>query len=376
MFLTLFENNTFVLSENNFIDTGYVVQKSLVHFQIKTSCNSPYSFSEIHTLNDEFVDSLFVANKWENVNFETNLYLHNNQKCAVFKFDVAENETFDFKDVIFGCPDDDNLFNGGVLYQLPYIHIQMMGYLYVTPEKQVIAIDGGNPCDKDTVINAIKQLGGKVDHWFITHYHDDHVGAIIEALKDENIIVDNIYFDFPPEEILALRDPVFCSFVDTFINTIPTKTRIIKPKKRDVFKIGSLSVTVLNTACFDESQNFANDTSICYKFNTGKTNILFTGDLARKCNDYLKDEWFKTQITDCQIIQMTHHGNNGASKEFYDAVNFERCLWPTPLWLWNNDDGHGKNSFKFTTLTTREWMRERNVKKHYHNFDKKISIIK
>ena len=60
-----------------------------------------------------------------------------------------------------------------------------MGYLYKTPNGQIVAIDGGNPSDKDTVINAIKELGGHVHHWFITHYHDDHVGAIIETLKTE-----------------------------------------------------------------------------------------------------------------------------------------------------------------------------------------------
>ena len=60
MFLILFENNTYVISENNFIDTSKIIEKSMVHFQIKTACSSPYSFSEIHTLNDEFVDSLFV----------------------------------------------------------------------------------------------------------------------------------------------------------------------------------------------------------------------------------------------------------------------------------------------------------------------------
>lgn len=376
MFLILFENNTYVLSENNFIDTSKIIEKSMVHFQIKTTCSSPYSFSEIHTLNDEFVDSLFVANKWENVNFQTNLYIHNDQKCAVFKFDVAENESFDFNDVHFGCPDDDNLFNGGILYQLPHIHTQMMGYLYVTPNKQVIAIDGGNPTDKDVVINTIKKLGGTVHHWFITHYHEDHVGAIIEALKDENIKVENMYFDLPSQPILDAYGDCDSHYVEKLISAIPTTTKVFTPKKFDVYSFDCLTVSVLNDACFDEGPNFANDTSVCYKFDTGKTKILFTGDLARKCNDYLQDEWFRAQIADCQIVQMTHHGNNGASKEFYDAINLERCLWPTPLWLWNNDDGHGKNSFRFTTLTTREWMRERNVKKHYHTFDKKILEIR
>ena len=376
MYLLAYENGEYGFERSvdlqNFKKTGMAI----VHLQIKTQNAYAYSLSELYSVNGEFVDSCFVTGKWENVNFETEIFVCNGKKLSIWNITGAENDVISIRDIIFFPPDDHDLFNGGILYQLPTRHhTQMMGYFYLTPSKEVFAIDGGNPCDQDTVIDTIKELGGVVHHWFITHYHDDHVGAIIEAAKDPSITIKNIYFDFPGQEILAERGDADSVYVKKLIDAIPANTVIHTPKKGNVYEFYDLKVTVLNDACFDEGPNFANDSSICYKFDTGKTKILFPGDLARKCNDYLKDKWFATQIKDCGIVQMTHHGNNGATKAFYDAIDMERCLWPTPLWLWNNDGGQGKNTFKFTTLETREWMREKNIKKHYLSIDGKTVKI-
>lgn len=41
---------------------------------------------------------------------------------------------------------------------------------------------------------------------------------------------------------------------------------------------------------------------------------------------------------------MSHHGQQGATKELYECINPKICLWPTTDWLWNNDDGNGIDS--------------------------------
>ena len=366
MYLITYENGNYVFEESLRSAPVKQGERCVVHMQIKTQNTHPYSLSELYAFDGEFVDSCFVTGLWENVNFEAEIYSYNGNRCAIWKLTFEDEDEISVKDISFGRADDHNLFNGGRLYQLPTRHhTQMMGYIYVTPSKKVIAIDGGNPVDADTLSDAVKELGGVVDHWFITHYHDDHVGAIIEVLKDPAMSIKNVYFDFPSEEILAERGDADSSYVQKLIDAIPKTICVHTPKKYDMFDFGDLTVTVLNNACFDKGDNFANDSSICFKFDTGKTKILFAGDLARKCTDYLKDPWFLKEIKDCSVVQMTHHGNNGATKEFYDAIDIERCLWPTPLWLWNNDGGQGKNTFKFTTLETRKWMREKNVVKHY-----------
>ena len=52
--------------------------------------------------------------------------------------------------------------------------------------------------------------------------------------------------------------------------------------------------------------------------------------------------------------QMAHHGQNGVSREFYEYIKPQRCIWATPEWLWNNDGGKGFDTHKFQTVRTRE----------------------
>ena len=163
--------------------------------------------------------------------------------------------------------------------------------------------------------------------------------------------------------------------VEKWLHTLPSDAILITPKKGDCYEIDSVKVRVLNNAAFEKNIEYVNNTSIVYKLETGKTNVLFTGDLALKCNAYLCDEWFRKQLSDCTVVQMSHHGNNGVCRDFYEYTAVEICLYPTPLWLWNNDRGGGKNSSFWTTLHTREWMREKNVKKNYTAITDKTAVI-
>ena len=61
---------------------------------------------------------------------------------------------------------------------------QMMGYIIKTKNNQVIVIDGGTDADAENLINHINELGGKVNFWFITHPHKDHVGAFIKIVNE------------------------------------------------------------------------------------------------------------------------------------------------------------------------------------------------
>lgn len=80
---------------------------------------------------------------------------------------------------------------------------------------------------------------------------------------------------------------------------------------------------------------------------------------------------------DSDYVQMAHHGQNGVTYEFYQAVSPKYCLWPTPEWLWNNDNGGGYNSGPWKTLETREWIEKLDVEENYiaKDGDKVIRIF-
>ena len=349
-------------------------EKVNVHFLFKTESGKPYSDIELHDTEGELIDSCFVSYKWENVNVETETYIEQGKRFAVLKIQNPTEEGYHVKAVSFDTPMG-NLFDGDVLYQIGPKGVQMMGYVYVTKSGTVIAVDGGNKEDKDELNRVIQQHGGVVHHWFITHYHRDHIGAIIELFKENAVQVDNVYFDFPTMEMMSDRGDRDNPFVEIWSSVLPQKTRVITPKQGDRYEMNGVFVTVLNNAAFDVLHDFSNNSSIVYKLDTGKTKVLFTGDLERKCYEYLEDPWFKEQLSDCTVVQMSHHGQKGVSKAFYDATAVQVCLYPTPLWLWDNNNGGGKNSSTWTIFQTREWMRERNVKKSYTSIQNKTIEI-
>lgn len=312
--------------------------------------------TEISTLSELPVDACFAPNKWEHVIAQADVYASDSDTFCLLVLNDCDGEKINIKNVKFSEPLGE-LFDGGRLYQIFPAYAQSMGYVYITKRGKVVVVDGGGEKDKDELTSLIMEFGGVVEHMFITHYHSDHICAIIELFKENKVKVKNLYYDFPSEEILALaEDDGDNRLVKEFTDAIPKGVNIITPKKGDTVKIDELTVTVLNDACFEIRSNFCNDSSILYKFNTGKSKILFTGDLGAIGDEYIKDKWFRKEISDCNVVQMAHHGQNGTSKAFYDCIDkIEVCLYPAPWWLWNGWD--------WGTPKTRSWMRERGVLK-------------
>jgi len=87
---------------------------------------------------------------------------------------------------------------------------------------------------------------------------------------------------------------------------------------------------------------------------------LFLGDMGWDSgDDYLRTHG--NEKIRCDIVQLAHHGQNGVTKEFYQAVQPKICLYTAPDWLWENDIGGGKGSGPWKTLEVREWMEELSV---------------
>ncbi len=349
-------------------------EKVNAHFLFQTESKKAYSDIELYDATEEYIDSCFVSHKRENVNAETYSYLENGKRCVILKIKNPSKEEYRLQDISFGLPQG-NLFDGGVLYQLAPKRAQIMGYVYVSKDGTVIAIDGGAEGDKDELNRILQKHGGVVHHWFITHYHNDHICAIMELFKENAVKVEKLYFDFPTPDILEDRGDGDNPLVEKWHALLPKDTQVITPKQGDRYAMNGMSVTVLNDAAFEVLHDFCNNSSVMYKLDTGKTKILFTGDMERKGEDYIADPWFQKELSDCTVVQMSHHGQKGVSKRFYDLTAVEICLYSTPLWLWNNDNGGGKNSCTWTTLQTREWMRERNVKKSYTSIQNKTVEI-
>ena len=124
-----------------------------------------------------------------------------------------------------------------------------------------------------------------------------------------------------------------------------------------------LTAEILGIKNPEITTNAGNEQSMVVSFKTQKNTILFLGDTGEKSSEkLLKNQKDKLKSS---IVQMAHHGQNGATKELYKAISPKICLYPSQEWLWNNDNGNGYNTGPWKTIETRKWMEEIGVENSY-----------
>ena len=251
---------------------------------------------------------------------------------------------------------------------------QMMGYILKTNNK-VIVIDGGTKDDAENLKFYINKYGGKVDYWFMTHLHDDHLGAFTEIVKDENVEICNIYASLNDKEWYRVNEPSRYDFAEEFLNILSDekiKNKVHSPDLNEKLTIDNIKVEILGIRNPEITENPGNEQSMVIRFDTHKSSMIILGDTGVKSSEKLLNN--QKEKLDCDVVQMAHHGQNGATKELYQAISPKICLWPTPEWLWNNDPGTGYNTGIWKTIETRSWMEELNVQNNYIEKDGDITI--
>lgn len=256
--------------------------------------------------------------------------------------------------------------SGFTLWQIPS-HSNTIGnsYVFQTAKGKVIVMDGGFPEEANTLRGFIGALGNEVEAWFISHPHNDHMGALTEILKNpQEMKIKHIYHSRISKTVQAAEGPYSPScqdFYDLLDKTTIPVTDIRIPG--DVFSYDDMKLKVLSVAN-EITTNAYNNSSMIMRVGDKKKTIVFLGDAGIECGNLALNGPFRDDL-DCEYLQMAHHGQNGCDKHFYQSIKFRVCLWPTPSWVWNNDQGKGFNTGILKTVETRTWMKEIGIKEHH-----------
>lgn len=252
---------------------------------------------------------------------------------------------------------------------------QMMGYIMKTSTGKVIVVDGGNDADEPNLVEHIKALGNKVDVWFITHPHGDHASAIIRVIEETDIPIEKIYYTMNDLEWYKNYAKERAGEAERFYNALQNeriKNNIEEVKLNQIINIDFIKCEILCVKNPEITNNAFNNSSMVIKMNLEKSSILFLGDTGEESGDKLLNTQKDKLKSD--IVQVAHHGQRGAKESLYQEIKPTICLWPTPKWLWDNDNGGGKDSGQWKTLETRAWMEKLGVKKNIVEKDGDITI--
>ena len=251
---------------------------------------------------------------------------------------------------------------------------QMTGFLVLTNDGRLIVVDGGNRADTDGFLEALEEYTGSkytnIDCWFMTHPHDDHFGVFQELTLRAGAGVQtpscSLFCYTEQPDVFGKDEQIFENQIIDFnkavaLNGYPKHCF----KEKEVFEFGDLTVEVLRTWDPLIKANAFNNSSAVLRF-TEKRGLkkdfvmIFLGDLGIEGGFQLIEKCPEGIRADA--VQMAHHGQNGVSKEVYEAIAPRIAFFPTPDWLWYNTidpNAPGKGPFK--TLEVRAWTEELNA---------------
>lgn len=257
--------------------------------------------------------------------------------------------------------------SGFTMWQIPS-HRNTIGnsYVFRTSGGKVIVMDGGFPEEEFTMRGFLGALGNEVEAWFISHPHDDHMGALWEILKQgtQDLHIKAIYHSKLIDKVIDAESTEAEKTRDLYERLSKCDAKVIDIQQPgDIYDFDGMRLKILSVAN-DFTINPYNNSSMIMRVWDKRKSIVFLGDAGVECGKKILETPYKADL-DCDYLQMAHHGQNGCDEDFYRSIKFHACLWPTPLWVWNNDQGKGFNTGNLNTIKTRTWMDQLQIKEHH-----------
>ncbi len=250
-------------------------------------------------------------------------------------FGILQEERFDNLD-------QEPLLNGGEVRFLANLgsSAQQLSAVFKSSDGSLLVVDGGQAADTEHLVSTIKELGGKVDAWLITHPHSDHVGALTSILSSgrDDITIDAIYYNFFEQSWYSEFDPDESGTVyklrEAFNDAGETKLNGSMGRGDEVIISDAMSFKVLNDPLSTSGIYAGNSAGLLYDINIDGKHFIILGDMSEEAGDTLMEAGILDGIT-CDFVQIAHHGQTGVSDAFYNALNPSYCIWPTNSYIYN-----------------------------------------
>lgn len=244
-------------------------------------------------------------------------------------------------------------------------NINSCGYIIRSKNGELIIVDGGRDVDAGIILNYIQEYGnGVVNHWYITHAHTDHIGALLSLLNNQDIQIENLYYSFNTDDWYKEHDKRGYETEHAILENLnnPKIKQAISCEKDKKIEMDNIECEIIRTANPEiiDSDN-GNEASMVFKMTATDVNksIIFLGDAFKYTSLELLEIGNGNERLKADAVQMAHHGQNGVSKEVYQLISPQVCFFNCPKYLYdNNFDNRGYNTGGWKTIEVREWVQE------------------
>lgn len=222
-----------------------------------------------------------------------------------------------------------------------------MSYVFQLSSGHFFVLDGGyfTPDESERLYQMLRtRSGGRkpvIDGWFFSHAHQDHIGVFMDFIEThlDDVEIRELVFNFQPLQLpeSSAQWRVKCQDLATIkrfyellaekCSRIPVRT----PHTGDIWRYGELEIEVLFThEELDVPTNF-NDHSTVILVRVAQQRILFLGDINAEGSRIMLEK--RSEKLRCDIVQVSHHGFDGATPELYAATHAKVALWPSPVYV-------------------------------------------
>lgn len=282
----------------------------------------------------------------------------------------------------FAVADERSVKSDFTLWQIPLHQTKTQGNSYVFRLKsgKVVVMDGGVAPEAGYLRGFLGALGNTVDAWFLSHPHSDHIGAFNEILKDpDGIEIKAVYHSAFSRDFYESVEPgsqkLTAECYENLDRVAADGCKVVDVTAPGLeVAIDDTKFKVLDVKDETVKNNAYNNSCMVIRVWDSTRSLVFLGDAGVEQGDRLLAGDFRKDL-DCDFLQLAHHGQRGVRKEFYRTIKFSACLWPTPLWLYDNDAGKGFNTHNWETVEIRNLMDELGIKKHFYGW-KGLEVVR
>ncbi len=245
-----------------------------------------------------------------------------------------------------------------------------MSFVYKLSDGRFLVIDGGHAKGAALIYDQLTALSGggdiEIAAWILTHAHSDHQGAFIRFAKDYSIPVEQFICNLPSDYDMDHGSETSSeNRSKLYAAAKQLGAKIVKVHPGQRFAVGDAEIEILCTPelVLPQSLEYFNNSSLVFTVTLGGQKVMQLGDCGPLESPILTELYGDELKSD--IVQIGHHGYQGATVELYQAIDPTWALWPG-----------GSNAYsKYQTRDYNAWvLNSPNVKQTWVAEDKVVTF--